>query len=282
MVTSLLTQSNLFILPGYNHVDYGYINTTNRFPFGKFQSEDGGDLTFESAKIGIRVRPITPGPTHRLAGEAGVFTLPIHFGEGYFRLAGESVVRIRAVYYGSGKFSNFGGSAEAISNVDSGRTVLFSVGGEALTKVRFVYIGTGSLFTFVSKTESTSVTEKPQVLHQFSGGAVEKNTESYVGTGSLFGFVSSTESTVVKSTSSGLFKIQWFWYREEYRELCWSRFSVRICFQDRIYCCSICPTGTIQIYRCNYKRACQVPSIWYWYILYIQWNCISRKSCIRL
>ena len=57
------------------------------------------------------------------------------------------------------------------------------------------------------KTESTSVTEKPYVLHQFSGGAVEKNTESYVGTGSLFGFVSSTEATVVKSTSSGLFKI---------------------------------------------------------------------------
>ena len=193
--------------PGYNHVDYGHINTTNRFPFGKFQSEDGGDLTFESAKIGIRVRPITPGPTHRLAGEAGVFTLPIHFGAGYFRLAGESVVRIRAVYYGSGKFSNFGGSAEAISNVDSGRTVLFSVGGEALNKIRFVYIGTGSLFTFVSKTESTSVTEKPYVLHQFSGGAVEKNTENYVGRGALFGFVSSTEATVVKSTSSGLFKI---------------------------------------------------------------------------
>ena len=193
---------------GYNHVDYGHINTTNRFPFGKFQSEDGGDLTYESAQIGVRVRPITPGPTFRFEGTAGIFTLPIHKGEGYFRFAGKSVVRIRAVYYGSGKFSNFGGSAEATANVDSGRKILFRVSGDAHAVVRFVYVGEGSLFTFVSKTESTSVTEKPYVLHQFSGGAVEKNTENYVGRGSLFGFVSSTEATVVKSTSSGLFKIQ--------------------------------------------------------------------------
>ena len=193
---------------GYNHVDYGHINTTNRFPFGKFQSEDGGDLTYESAEIGIRVRPVTPGPTHRLAGEARIFTLPIHFGNGYFRFAGESTVRIRAVYYGSGKFSNFGGSAEATSNADSGRQILFKVDGEAITKVRFVYIGTGSLFTFVSKTESTSITEKSQALYKFTGSAVEKNTENYVGTGSLFGFVSSTEARVIKSTSSGLFSIR--------------------------------------------------------------------------
>ena len=192
---------------GYNHIDYGVINTTNRFPFGKLQSEDGGNLLYESAKIGIRVRPITPGPTHRLTGEAGVFTLPIHFGTGFFRLAGDSVVRIRAVYYGSGKFSNFGGSAEATSNTDSGRKILFKVDGGALTKVRFVYIGTGSLFTLVSKTESTSITETPQVLYKFAGSAVERNTENYVGKGALFGFVSSTEATVVKSTSSGLFSI---------------------------------------------------------------------------
>jgi len=191
--------------PGYNHVDYGYINTTNRFPFGKFQSEDGGDLTYESAQIGIRVRPITPGPTLRLEGTAGIFTLPIHKGEGYFRFEGKSVVRIRAVYYGSGKFSNFGGSAEATSNADSGRKILFRVAGDAHAVVRFVYIGEGSLFTFVSKTESTSVTEKPQALYKFTGSAVEKNTENYVGTGSLFTFVSSTDSTVINSAASGLF-----------------------------------------------------------------------------
>ena len=193
---------------GYDHVDYGHINTTNRFPFGKFQSEDGGDLTYESAGIGIRVRPITPGPTHRLAGEASIFVLPVHFGSGFFRPHGTATIRIRAVYYGSGKFSKFGGGAESTSNADSGRKILFKVDGEAITKVRFVYVGTGSLFGIVSKTETTSVTETPQVLYKFTGSAVEKNTEAYEGIGSLFGFVSTSEATVVQSTSSGLFSIR--------------------------------------------------------------------------
>ena len=191
---------------GYNHIDYGSIaDDENRFPFGKFQFEDGGDPRFESARIGIRVRPVTPGPTFRLAGEAGVFTLPIHFGEGFTRLGGTATTRIRAVYYGSGTFSKFGGSAES-TGVAERRTVLFNVKGDAHAVVRFVYIGSGTLFSIVSKSESTAIVEKSSALFKFTGAGVEKNTEAYSGKGSLFGFVSSSESKVVQSTSSGLFK----------------------------------------------------------------------------
>tara|TARA_R100000030_G_scaffold26874_1_gene19533 strand:- start:32793 stop:38690 length:5898 start_codon:yes stop_codon:yes gene_type:complete len=191
---------------GYNHIDYGSIaDDENRFPFGKFQFEDEGDPRFESARIGIRVRPVTPGPTFRLAGEAGVFTLPIHFGEGFTRLGGTATTRIRAVYYGSGTFSKFGGSAES-TGVAERRTVLFNVKGDAHAVVRFVYIGSGTLFSIVSKSESTAIVEKSSALFKFTGAGVEKNTEAYSGKGSLFGFVSSSESKVVQSTSSGLFK----------------------------------------------------------------------------
>jgi hypothetical protein len=193
--------------PGHNHIDYGVINTTNRFPFGKFQSDDGGDLTYENAGIKFKVIPITPGPVFTVKGEASIFVLPVHVGTGFFRPSGTATVRIRAVYYGSGKFSKFGGASEAITNFDTAK-VLFTINGNAVEKNTENYVGTGSLFAVVSNTETTSVTETPQVLYKFTGSAVEKNTEAYEGIGSLFGFVSTSEATVVQSTSSGLFSIR--------------------------------------------------------------------------
>ena len=177
---------------GANHVDYGSIATTNRFPFGGFQFEDGNEGT-DSARIRFQLRAITTGPTFRLAGQVGVFVLPIHFGGGYFKFIGEGVETNTENHVGKGSLFGFVSSTES-TVVRGDSTTLFRFVGESTEKNAEIHVGKGSLFGFVSKTESSGITEKskPQKLFTTSGEAKELVRYHQTGTGSLFGLASTS------------------------------------------------------------------------------------------
>ena len=177
---------------GANHVDYGSIATTNRFPFGGFQFEDGNEGT-DSARIRFQLRAITTGPTFRLAGQVGVFVLPIHFGGGYFKFIGEGVETNTENHVGKGSLFGFVSSTES-TVVRGDSTTLFRFVGESTEKNAEIHVGKGSLFGFVSKTESSGITEKskPQKLFTTSGEAEVLVRYHQTGAGSLFSLASTS------------------------------------------------------------------------------------------
>ncbi len=111
-------------------------------------------------------------------------------------------------FIGSGRIGSVSGAAESIAVVPPIPSSLFKFAGNGIEKNAESYVGSGVIFTFVSKTESTSISEFSRELFKISGSAVERNTESYFGSGSIFSFSSTTNAFVIRPLiETSLFRI---------------------------------------------------------------------------